>query len=43
MLMMDRITHISETGGSNDKGQIIAELDIHPDLWFLIAISQQTQ
>ena len=32
--MMDRITHISETGGSNDKGQIIAELDIHPDLWF---------
>ena len=34
MLMMDRITHISETGGSSDKGQIIAELDIHPDLWF---------
>ena len=34
MLMMDRITHISETGGSNDKGQIIAELDIHPELWF---------
>ncbi len=34
MLMMDRITHISDTGGANDKGQIIAELDINPDLWF---------
>ena len=34
MLMMDRITHISDQGGTNGKGQIIAELDIHPDLWF---------
>ncbi len=34
MLMMDRITHISDTGGSHGKGEIIAELDIHPDLWF---------
>jgi 3-hydroxyacyl-[acyl-carrier protein] dehydratase/trans-2-decenoyl-[acyl-carrier protein] isomerase len=34
MLMMDRITHISSEGGSHDKGQIIAELDITPDLWF---------
>lgn len=34
MLMMDRITRISETGGDNNKGEIIAELDIHPDLWF---------
>jgi 3-hydroxyacyl-[acyl-carrier protein] dehydratase/trans-2-decenoyl-[acyl-carrier protein] isomerase len=34
MLMMDRITHISDTGGSHDKGEIIAELDINPDLWF---------
>jgi len=34
MLMFDRITHISETGGAFDKGQIIAELDIKPDLWF---------
>lgn len=34
MLMMDRITHISGEGGSHDKGQIIAELDITPDLWF---------
>ncbi|MCH9741830.1 MAG: 3-hydroxyacyl-[acyl-carrier-protein] dehydratase FabA [Thiotrichales bacterium] len=34
MLMFDRITHISEEGGSFDKGEIRAELDITPDLWF---------
>ncbi len=34
MLMLDRITHISSEGGQYGKGQIIAELDIHPDLWF---------
>jgi 3-hydroxyacyl-[acyl-carrier protein] dehydratase/trans-2-decenoyl-[acyl-carrier protein] isomerase len=34
MLMVDRITHISSLGGAQDKGEIIAELDIHPDLWF---------
>ncbi|TVU67674.1 MULTISPECIES: 3-hydroxyacyl-[acyl-carrier-protein] dehydratase FabA [Cobetia] len=34
MLMLDRITHISEEGGSHGKGQLIAELDISPDLWF---------
>jgi 3-hydroxyacyl-[acyl-carrier protein] dehydratase/trans-2-decenoyl-[acyl-carrier protein] isomerase len=34
MLMMDRITHISSEGGAFEKGEIIAELDIHPDLWF---------
>jgi 3-hydroxyacyl-[acyl-carrier protein] dehydratase/trans-2-decenoyl-[acyl-carrier protein] isomerase len=34
MLMMDRIIHISEEGGLYGKGQIIAELDITPDLWF---------
>lgn len=34
MLMFDRITHISDSGGAFDKGQIIAELDINPDLWF---------
>ncbi len=34
MLMMDRIVNISETGGKYGKGQITAELDIHPDLWF---------
>lgn len=34
MLMMDRIVHISETGGAYNKGEIRAELDINPDLWF---------
>ena len=34
MLMMDRITHISSEGGANGKGEIIAELDIDPSLWF---------
>jgi 3-hydroxyacyl-[acyl-carrier protein] dehydratase/trans-2-decenoyl-[acyl-carrier protein] isomerase len=34
MLMMDRITKISDKGGTEDKGEIFAELDIHPDLWF---------
>lgn len=34
MLMMDRITHISDEGGQYNKGQIIAELDIKPELWF---------
>jgi len=34
MLMFDRITHISEEGGEFGKGEIIAELDIKPDLWF---------
>jgi 3-hydroxyacyl-[acyl-carrier protein] dehydratase/trans-2-decenoyl-[acyl-carrier protein] isomerase len=34
MLMCDRIISISETGGSHGKGEIIAELDITPDLWF---------
>ncbi|WP_429910704.1 3-hydroxyacyl-[acyl-carrier-protein] dehydratase FabA [Glycocaulis sp.] len=34
MLMMDRITHISGEGGKYGKGQVVAELDINPDLWF---------
>jgi 3-hydroxyacyl-[acyl-carrier protein] dehydratase/trans-2-decenoyl-[acyl-carrier protein] isomerase len=34
MLMTDRINLISNTGGDYGKGEIIAELDIHPDLWF---------
>ena len=34
MLMIDRITHISAAGGAHGKGEIIAELDIHPGLWF---------
>ena len=34
MLMMDRVTRISDEGGTYGKGEIIAELDIKPDLWF---------
>ncbi|WP_063655371.1 bifunctional 3-hydroxydecanoyl-ACP dehydratase/trans-2-decenoyl-ACP isomerase [Candidatus Arsenophonus triatominarum] len=34
MLMMDRITKMTETGGNYDKGFIEAEFDIKPDLWF---------
>jgi 3-hydroxyacyl-[acyl-carrier protein] dehydratase / trans-2-decenoyl-[acyl-carrier protein] isomerase len=34
MLMFDRITRIAERGGSHDKGEIVAEMDVRPDLWF---------
>ena len=34
MLMLHRITDISETGGEFDKGYARAEFDITPDLWF---------
>jgi len=34
MLMVDRITHISAEGGKYGKGELVAELDINPDLWF---------
>ena len=34
MLMFDRITKITDQGGSFDKGEIIAEFDISPSLWF---------
>ena len=34
MLMTDRITLISNEGGQYGKGEIVAELDINPDLWF---------
>ena len=34
MLMMDRITEISDDLGSSGKGHVLAELDISPDLWF---------
>lgn len=34
MLMFDRITNISETGGEHGKGQVVAEMDVKPDLWF---------
>jgi 3-hydroxyacyl-[acyl-carrier protein] dehydratase/trans-2-decenoyl-[acyl-carrier protein] isomerase len=34
MLMFDRIININETGGLFEKGEIVAELDIKPNLWF---------
>jgi 3-hydroxyacyl-[acyl-carrier protein] dehydratase / trans-2-decenoyl-[acyl-carrier protein] isomerase len=34
MLMMDRITDISEDRGEHGKGHVVAEFDITPDLWF---------
>jgi 3-hydroxyacyl-[acyl-carrier protein] dehydratase/trans-2-decenoyl-[acyl-carrier protein] isomerase len=34
MLMFDRITRVTEDGGAFGRGQLVAELDIHPDLWF---------
>ena len=34
MLMFDRIISINENGGEFSKGEVIAELDIKPNLWF---------
>ena len=34
MLMFDRITHVSAEGGAFGKGELVAEFDIKPDLWF---------
>jgi 3-hydroxyacyl-[acyl-carrier protein] dehydratase/trans-2-decenoyl-[acyl-carrier protein] isomerase len=34
MLMLDRITAIGNEGGAYGKGELTAELDILPDLWF---------
>ena len=34
MLMFDRILEIGKDGGAYGKGRVVAELDIHPDLWF---------
>lgn len=34
MLMFDRITTINEDGGKYGKGEIVAELDVNPELWF---------
>ena len=34
MLMMNRVTEISDEGGENGKGHVVAEFDIKPDLWF---------
>jgi len=34
MRMIDRVIHVSSSGGKYNKGELIAEYDIHPDLWF---------
>jgi 3-hydroxyacyl-[acyl-carrier protein] dehydratase/trans-2-decenoyl-[acyl-carrier protein] isomerase len=34
MLMFDRITAISSDGGTHHRGEVRAELDVNPDLWF---------
>jgi len=34
MLMFNRVTHIAKDGGAYGKGQVIAEYDIDPGLWF---------
>lgn len=34
LLMFDRITRISESGGRHNKGEVVAEFDVKPDLWF---------
>jgi 3-hydroxyacyl-[acyl-carrier protein] dehydratase/trans-2-decenoyl-[acyl-carrier protein] isomerase len=34
MLMFDRITKIRSDGGPAGKGEVVAELDVRPDLWF---------
>ena len=34
MLMLDRVLKMDLKGGSYDNGQVIAELDVNPDLWF---------
>ena len=34
MLMVDRVTSITADGGPNGKGQVVAEMDLKPDLWF---------
>jgi 3-hydroxyacyl-[acyl-carrier protein] dehydratase/trans-2-decenoyl-[acyl-carrier protein] isomerase len=34
MLMLDKITEISEAGGPSGKGAALAEFAVKPDLWF---------
>jgi len=34
MLMFDRILQINDDGGQFGKGEVVAELDIAPDMWF---------
>jgi 3-hydroxyacyl-[acyl-carrier protein] dehydratase/trans-2-decenoyl-[acyl-carrier protein] isomerase len=34
MLMFDRITKIDSESGPHNRGEVRAELDVNPDLWF---------
>ena len=34
MLMFDRISKINSTQGEFNKGEVVADLDINPNLWF---------
>ena len=34
MLMAHRVTSITADGGPKGKGQVVAEFDVDPDLWF---------
>ena len=34
LLMFDRISTISETGGKHGAGTVVAELDVKPNAWF---------
>jgi len=34
MLMVDRVTDISADRGAEGKGHVVAEFDVHPELWF---------
>ncbi len=34
MLMFDRISRINDEAGTYGKGEVVAELDVRPDLWF---------
>ncbi len=34
MLMFDRITSITADGGTDGKGQVVAEMDVKKDAWF---------
>lgn len=34
LFMFDRVSHISDNGGAFGKGEVLAELDIRPDMWF---------
>ena len=38
MLMVDRISHISDSGGKYKKGKIIAEMNIDPNLFLSVTL-----